>query len=82
MLLNFILHSTRDELDKATTPPIKYKQCITYTEVEIYNACFILGRIYAGVIPLHYSQYARRIFIPFLHPKSKNYLSHIFYIIS
>ena len=84
MLLNFILHSMRDESDKATALPIKNKYCIAYTGVEIYNAYFILGRIYAGVIPPHHSQHARRISTPFsakLHPKSKNYLPHTFYII-
>ena len=62
MLLNFILHSIRDESDKATALPIKNKYCIAYTGVEIYNAYFILGRIYAGVIPLHHSQYTHPVF--------------------
>ena len=35
MLLNFILYSMRDELNKATTPPIKNKQYEAYTGVEI-----------------------------------------------
>ena len=35
MLLNFISHSMRDELDKATTPPIKNKQCVAYTGVQM-----------------------------------------------
>ena len=35
MLLNFVLYSKRDELDKATTPPIKNKQCAAYTGVQI-----------------------------------------------
>ena len=85
MLLNFILHSMRDESDKATVPLIKNKQCIAYTGVKICNAYFILGWIYAGVIPPHYSQCAPRISIPFsakFHPKSKNDLTHAFYIIS
>ena len=85
MLLNFILHNMRDESNKATEPSIKNKQCITYTGVEICNADFILGWIYAGVIPPHHSQYAPRISTPFsakFHPKSKNYLPHTFYIIS
>ena len=84
MLPNFILHSMRNESDTATTPPIKNKQCIAYTEMEICNAYFILGLIYEGVIPPHHSQYAPRISTPFsakLHPKSKNYLPHTFYII-
>ena len=36
MLLNFVLQSIRDELDKATTPPIKNKQYVAYTGVQIY----------------------------------------------
>ena len=28
MLLNFVLHSMRDELPKATTPTNKNKQCV------------------------------------------------------
>ena len=85
MLFNFILHSVRDESDKATAPLIKNKQCIAYTGAEICNEYFILGWIYAGVIPPHHAQYALRIFTPFsakFHPKSKNYLPHTFYIIS
>ena len=35
MLFNFVLYSMRDELDKATTPPIKIKQCVAYTGVQI-----------------------------------------------
>ena len=35
MLLNFVLYSMRGELDKATIPPIKSKQCIAYTGVHI-----------------------------------------------
>ena len=38
MLFNFILHSMRDKLDKATTPLIKNKQCVAYTGVEICGA--------------------------------------------
>ena len=85
MLLNFILHSMRDESDKATVTLIKNKQCIAYTGVEICNAYFILGWIYAGVIPPQHSQYAPRISTPFsakFHHKSKNYLTHTFYIMS
>ena len=85
MLLNFILHSMRDESDRATAPLIKNKQCIAYTMVEICNAYFILGGNYAGVIPPHHSQYAPCISTPFsakFHTKSKNYLTHTFYIIS
>ena len=84
MLLNFISHSMRDESDKAAIPPIKNKQRIAYTAVEICNANFILERIYVGVIPPHHAQYASRIFTLFsakLHPKSKNYLPQTFYII-
>ena len=40
MLLNFVLYSMRDELDKATTPSIKNKQCAAYTGVEIL--CFVV----------------------------------------
>ena len=75
----------RDESDKATVPLIKDEQFIAYTEVEICNAYFILGWIYAGVIPPYHSQYAPRISTPFsakFHPKSKNYLTHTLYIIS
>ena len=54
MLLNFILHSKRDESDKATTPPVKNTQCITYTGVEICNTQFMLERIYASTIPPHH----------------------------
>ena len=48
MLLNFVLHSMR-ELDKATTPSIKTKQCVAYTGVEIFGAYYglLTGRIYA-----------------------------------
>ena len=84
MLLNFILLSMRDELDKATPPPIKNKQCIAHTGVEICNAYFIHGRIFAGLIPPHHSQYVPRNSTSFsakMHPNSKNYLSHTFYII-
>ena len=84
MLLNFNLHSMRDESDKGTTSPIKNKQCITYTGVKKCNAYFMLGRSYEGVIPPHYSQYALRISTPFsakLHPNSNNYLPRTFYII-
>ena len=84
MLLNFILHSMRNESDKPTEPLIKNKQCIAYTEAEICNAYFILGWIYAGLISPHHSQYAPCISTPFsakFHPKSKNYLPHTFYII-
>ena len=36
MLPNFVLYSMRDELDKATTPSIKNKQCVAlYTGVQI-----------------------------------------------
>ena len=38
MLLNFVLHSMRDELDEATTPPIKNKRYVAYTRVEIFGA--------------------------------------------
>ena len=38
MLLNFVLNSMRDELDKATTPTIKNKQCVASTGVEICGA--------------------------------------------
>ena len=33
MLLNFILHSMRDESDKTSAPLIKNKQCIAYIGV-------------------------------------------------
>ena len=85
MLLNFILHSMRDESDKAKASLIKNKQCITYTGVKICNAYFILEWIYPGVIPPHHSEYASRISTPFyakFHLKSKNHLRHTFYIIS
>ena len=75
MLLNVILHSMRDESDKATAPLIKNKQCIAYTGMEICNVYFMRGWIYAGVIPPHHSEYA----IPFsakFYPNSKNYLMH------
>ena len=42
-LLNFIVHSVRDESDKATAPLIENKQCIAYTGVEICNAFFYTG---------------------------------------
>ena len=42
MLPNFALHSMRDELDKATTPPIKTKQYVAYTRVEIFGAYYWL----------------------------------------
>ena len=69
MLLNFILHSMRDESDTAATPPIKNKQCVAYTGVGICDAYYkqvriylvrILywGGIYAVQIPPHDSQYA------------------------
>ena len=34
-LLNFVLYSMRDELDKATAPAVKNKQCVAYTGVQI-----------------------------------------------
>ena len=84
MLLNFILHSMRDESDKAISPPIKNKQCIAYSGLQICNESFILGRIYAGAFPPDHSQYVPRVSTPFsskLHPKIKNYLPLTFYII-
>ena len=38
MLLNFVLYSMRDELSKATTPPIKNKQCVAFTGVQKWVA--------------------------------------------
>ena len=35
MLLNFVFIHMRDELDKAPTLPIKNKQCVAYTGVQI-----------------------------------------------
>ena len=43
MLLNFVLDSMRDELDKATTPPIKNKQCVACTAVRICVAQYKHG---------------------------------------
>ena len=35
MLLNFVLYSTRDESDEATTSSMKNKQCVAYPGVQI-----------------------------------------------